>query len=68
MTLKEFFDKIEARHHKKIDWEYDGMSYLRTTVFNTHTLGLDNEMKQARLDLLFAIDNLYGTSIDNRQY
>jgi hypothetical protein len=68
MTLKEFFYLLEARHQHQIDWEYSGMTYLRSDIYNTHTLGLDKELKQARLDLLFKLDEFYGTDINDRQY
>ena len=42
--------------------------YLRSTIFNTHTLNLTDSQKEARLQLLFDFDKFNGTNINERFY
>ena len=62
VTLQEFFKELN------IDVSDTPFCYLRSTIYNTHTLNLTDDQKEARLQLLFDFDKFNGTNINERFY
>lgn len=65
MTIKLYCEIINERFNKRIDYKDE---YIRTEIYNSHTLCLSDELKEARLELLFQYDKLFGTPIEYRSY
>lgn len=62
MNLKEFCTEVN------INISYTNVCDLRSTIFNTHILNLNDNLKQERINLLFQIDELFDTDINDRKY
>ena len=62
MTLQEFCKDIN------INISDTPFCYLRTKIYNTHTLNLTDKQKEARLQILFDFDKFNGTNINERFY
>lgn len=63
MTIKEFFVKIQEISGENIYIAYTNVGDLRTAIYNTHILNLNEELKKCRCELLVMWDELYGIDI-----
>ena len=62
MNLMEFCKEVN------INVNYTNVCDLRTAIYNTHTLKLNDDLKQERINMLIKIDELLDTHIENRKY
>ena len=62
MNLNQFCTEVN------ININYTNVCDLRATIFNTHTLNLNDDLKQERINLLIKLDELFDTNIEDRKY
>jgi len=62
MNLKDFCTEVN------ININYTNVCDLRSTIFNTHTLNLNDDLIQERINLLCKLDELFGTNIEDQKY
>lgn len=67
MTILEFEEEYNKETGKYLGLD-SGLHYIRTIIYNTHEYIKSDKLKDARLNLLFTFDELYGTNINDRTY
>ena len=62
MNLNQFCKEVN------ININFTNVCDLRSTIFNTHILNLNDDLKQERINLLLKLDELFDTNIEDRKY